>query len=195
MRWLQTILAVTALILIAGRAVAGESDYSGLKLYPPIDYSTPVLLAQNDRNDGYKAEDTDTEPFEESMFTADKLHGYLGGASLLAALVAGATAPDNENPAMIGQPASKGVHHYAGITAAALGGAAVISGFLQHSDDLTPDFLDPDTAHMLLGVLGTAAYVYAVSKGPKKFGMGTGNHAAAGMAGAGLMATAIYLEF
>ncbi|HKJ62218.1 MAG TPA: hypothetical protein VKA94_09530, partial [Hyphomicrobiales bacterium] len=90
---------------------------------------------------------------------------------------------------------AKGFHHYAAYTAAALGGAAVVSGLLLHADDLTPDFLDPDTAHMILGILGTAAYAYAVSKGPKKLGMGAGNHAAAGMAGAAVMATAIYLEF
>jgi hypothetical protein len=109
--------------------------------------------------------------------------------------VAGVTAPDNENPALIGKPARKGVHHYAGITAAALGGAAVVSGLIQHIDDIEPNLIDPDTAHMILGILGTAAYAYAVSKGPKTMGMGTRGHAAAGMAGAGLMAFGMYLEF
>ncbi|HXH72638.1 MAG TPA: hypothetical protein VNI58_07495, partial [Mariprofundaceae bacterium] len=134
------------------------------------------------------------EPFHESAFTANKMHGYLGIASLTAALLAGVSAPDNDG-GVAGQPIKKGFHHYAGLTAAALGGAAVVSGLLLHADDITPDFLDPDTAHMILGILGTAAYVYAVSKGPKVTGKGAGAHAAAGMAGAAVMATAIYLEF
>lgn len=193
MKWLHK--AVALLILFsAAQAVAGDVDYSNLKLYPPLDESNGVLLARNDNNDHPAGESTDT-PFEEPLITPDKLHGYLGVASFLAAVVAGATAPDSENPALNGQPAPKGVHHYAGLTAAALGGAAVLSGFLLHSEDLEPDFMDPDTAHMLLGVLSTAAYAYAVSKGPKKYGMGTGQHAAAGIAGAGMMAFALYLEF
>lgn len=196
MRWIHKVAALVALVLFsAGQSLAGEVDYSNLKLYPPIDASNGVLLAQNDDGGSHPVGMPTDTPFEEPMMTADKLHGYLGAASFLAAIVAGATAPDNENPAMIGQPAPKGVHHYAGLTAAALGGAAVISGFLLHSEDLEPNIMDPDTAHMLLGVLSTAAYAYAVSKGPKKYGMGTNKHAAAGIAGAGMMAFALYLEF
>ncbi|MBF0281077.1 MAG: hypothetical protein HQM07_00685 [Zetaproteobacteria bacterium] len=135
-------------------------------------------------------------PFEEPFMTADKMHGYLGAASFLAAALAGMTAPDNENNAnSVGKPIKKGFHHYAGLTAAALGGAAVLSGFTLHFEDLEPSIMDPDTAHMLLGVLATGAYAYAVSKGPKQYGMGKGSHAAAGIAGGALMAAALYIEF
>jgi len=187
--------AVMFLMSAATQAVAGDVTTGSLDLYPSNYDINHMLLAQNDT--GTQPQSTSAvqqDPFEESAFTANKMHGYLGIASLTAALLAGVTAPDNEGVAA-GQPIKKGFHHYAGLTAAALGGAAVVSGLMLHADDLTPDFLDPDTAHMILGILGTAAYAYAVSKGPKVTGKGAGGHAAAGMAGAALMATAIYLEF
>jgi len=190
----------------AGEAWAGDATIGDLELYPSLYGSSAIELAQNDAATttatpaeaatSSNASSAKQEPFEESAFTANKLHGYLGWASLASAALAGMSAPDNEGAVVApGQPIKKGFHHYAGIAAAALGGAAVVSGLVLHADDLTPDFLDPDTAHMLLGILGTAAYAYAVSKGPKVTGKGAGSHAAAGMAGAGLMLTAIYLEF
>lgn len=189
-------LASAALIVLgaAAEAVAGDTNTGAINLYPSFYDSSLIQLAQNDTGTRSDAQSNVEEPFEESAFTANKMHGYLGIASLTAALLAGVSAPDNEG-AVAGQPIKKGFHHYAGLTAAALGGAAVVSGLLLHADDITPDFLDPDTAHMILGILGTAAYVYAVSKGPTMTGKGAGGHAAAGMAGAALMATAIYLEF
>lgn len=196
MRWFyKSVVALALLLVPLAQAQAGDMDYSNINLYPPVDYTGGMMVAQNDSDEPVLVgEPTDT-PFEEPMMTADKLHGYLGAASFLMAMAAAATAPDNDNPALAGQPAKKGFHHYAGISAAALGGAAVLSGFILHTDDLEPDLLDPDTMHMLLGVLSTAAYAYAVSKGPKQLGMGSNRHAAAGMAGAGMMAVALYLEF
>ncbi|OIO66256.1 MAG: hypothetical protein CO186_09495 [Zetaproteobacteria bacterium CG_4_9_14_3_um_filter_49_83] len=200
MRWIQIAAAIIAAAIIATtQATAGEITLRDLDLYPQIDYSKTIQLAHNDAGEhsaavGAMAASTE-EPFEEPFMDGDKLHGYLGAASLLTALLTAATAPDSENPALRGQPIKKGFHHYAGLTAAALGGAAVLSGFIQHTEDLEPSLLDPDTAHMLLGVLATSAYAYAVSKGPKKYGMGSGGHAAAGIAGASMMGMAIYLEF
>ncbi len=200
MKWTHYLFATVAIFgLCTGQAQAADElrlDTANMNFYPSLyDHSTIELAANatgagSDATMGYQSE------FEESAFTLNKMHGYVGVLSLVSALAAGATAPENDNPAAAGQPAQKGFHHYAAISAAALGGAAVMSGLLLHADDLTPDFLDPDTAHMILGILGTAAYVLAVSKGPKVYGSNSkGTHAAAGMAGAGLMATAIYLEF
>lgn len=197
MRWSSYKLVIGAMFAIcAGQAQAGELTLpQNMNLYPPVYGDSGIELAANDTGTMSDASSALHSDFKESAFTANKMHGYLGVASLASALLAGMTAPDNEGAVIAGQPAKKGFHHYAGITAAALGGAAVVSGLLLHADDLTPDFLDPDTAHMILGILGTAAYAYAVSKGPKQVGMGTGGHAAAGMAGAAVMAAAIYLEF
>jgi len=47
----------------------------------------------------------------------------------------------------------------------------------------------------VLAILATAGYAYAVAKGPKTIGLGSGGHAAAGITGAALMAGALYLEF
>lgn len=193
---------VLTIMMALGLAVnsASAEDIQSLQLYPTIDFNSGIAMAHNGEAHSSEggtnnAASGSEEPFVEPMMTWDKFHGYVGAGSFLAAILAGATAPDNENPALRGQPIKKGFHHYAGLSAAALGGAAVMSGLLLHLDDIEPDFLDPDTAHMILGIAATAAYAYAVSKGPKKYGMGSGSHAAAGIGGAALMATALYIEF
>ncbi len=189
MRWITCLLLLCAMNLPAFAA-----EPQTLDLFSAVG-GQPEKNAAIDGNASIPKPHYTNEPFEEP-FTADTAHGYLGAASFLAAVLAGITAPNNgDNPALRGQPAKKGFHHYAGLTAAALGGAAVISGFWQHSEDIEADPLDPDTMHMLLGVLATAGYAWAVSKGPTTIGLGSGSHAAAGITGAALMATALYLEF
>lgn len=195
MRWTLLKTAFAAMLsLFAMQAQAGDLNPGSLSFSSSIYGGEPIEMAANDTGTMSDAAAAPHSDFEESYFTANKMHGYLGVASLASALAAGMTAPDSEGVAA-GTPVNKGFHHYAAMTAAALGGAAVVSGLLLHADDLTPDILDPDTAHLILGVLGTAAYAYAVSKGPTKAGMGGNGHAAAGIAGAAVMATAIYLEF
>lgn len=191
-------LAAALMVLIsAGQATAGEVDLSKINLNLPLSYGETVQVADNSAP-GSQVYDgvASNEPFEEPFMDGDKLHGYLGAASFLAAIVAGVSAPENENPAMAGQPVKKGVHQYAAYTAAALGSAAVLTGFYQHWDDIEANPFDPDTLHMVLGALATGAFIYAVSQGPKVYGSSNkGTHAAAGIAGGVLMATALYIEF
>jgi len=192
MRWTSLSAVVAAMVsLCAGQAQAEDMQTGRLNLYPSLYGDSAIELAANDTGTMTDASDPHAN-FEEPFITANKLHGYVGVLSLASALAAGMTAPEG---GPVGQTTKNTFHHRAATTAAALGGAAVVSGLLLHADDLTPDFFDPDTAHMILGILGTAAYVYTLSKGPKVFGQNAGNHAGAGMAGAALMATAIYLEF
>jgi len=153
-----------------------------------------------ENQEGYQKLDVpDQATFEESYFTANKMHMYLGIGSLVAAGLAGMTAPDAENPAVVAQQkrSTNTTHYYLGTAAAALGGAAVVSGLMLHLDDIQMNngVLDPDTLHMVLTMLGTAGYVYAVSKGPRVIGGPSNGHAAAGMAGAALMATGIAFEW
>jgi len=147
--------------------------------------------------DGYQKLDVPSQPFEESYFTGNKVHMYLGLGSLLAAGLTGLSAPDNGDGAVVTtkQSSTNTAHYYFANAAAALGGAAVVSGLLLHFDDLETDVMDPDTLHMVLTVLGTAGYVYAISKAPKIIGGNSNGHASAGIAGAALMATGIYFEW
>ncbi|MDQ6991697.1 MAG: hypothetical protein Q9M11_08210 [Mariprofundaceae bacterium] len=149
--------------------------------------------------DGYQKLDIPDKPFEESYFTGNKMHMYLGLGSIIAAGITGITAPGGSEgtatTAATQTNAQNTMHAYAATAAAALGGAAIVSGLLLHFDDIETDVMDPDTLHMLLTILGTAGYVYAISKAPKVTGTGTNGHATAGIAGAALMATGIYLEW
>ena len=149
-------------------------------------------------NDGYQTLDMpDGGRFQESYLTANKMHMYLGLGSLVAAGLTGLTAPDGPEGAAVTTKTSSTntAHYYFANAAAALGGAAVVSGLLLHFDDLETDVMDPDTLHMVLTVLGTAGYVYAISKAPKWVGGPSNGHASAGIAGAALMATGIYFEW
>ena len=195
MQWVVRFFAVLVLMTAHGGLLfAEELGQKHLNFGSLLSYEKPIYLAQNESR-GFPPPKYEETPFEEPFMDGDKLHGYLGAASFLAVIIAGATAPDYDNPAMRGQPISRGTHHYAGIAAAVLGGAAIISGFAQHSEDIEPNALDPDTMHMTFALLSTAAYAYAISRAPKRWGMGSKNHAAAGIAGAGMMAFALYLEF
>jgi hypothetical protein len=192
----------------------GETLAGGLSLHPAadgmgylsqtsvfnLDASNVRLFAENSDQaleSGGMASGKDmvsAEDFEEPFFTANKMHMYLGLGSLLSAGLAAVTAPDYEGltPAQrsVAQQ-DKGFHHYAGITAAALGGAAIASGFMFHWDDVSLEngLLDPDNLHMLLGILGTAGYALAVSQAPG------GSHSGAGAAGAAAMLVGIYLTW
>jgi len=147
--------------------------------------------------DGYQKLDVpEAAPFEESYFTANKMHMYLGLGSIVAAGLTAVTAPGgSEGGTTVPTNAKNTAHAYLATTAAALGGAAVVSGLLLHFDDIETDVMDPDTLHMVLTMLGTAGYVYAISKAPKFTGTGGNGHAAAGIAGAAFMATGIYFEW
>ncbi|MDQ6961252.1 MAG: hypothetical protein Q9M28_01795 [Mariprofundaceae bacterium] len=183
------VLAFILLVMPMG-AIAGDLKQA--------DYSNAIGQEEYKKKPEYKAYKMPSEPFQESWFTGNKAHMYLGLGSLLAAGVAGMTAPDSEGAVVVpNQPSTSTTHAYAAKAAAALGGAAVVSGLWYHFEDITLDdgIMDPDMLHMLLGIAGTAAYVYAISKAPKVIGGPPAGHAAAGIAGAGLMFTGIVLEW
>ncbi len=117
---------------------------------------------------------------ESRPFTLNKLHKYLGYASMISA---GLT--------ILSPKAADGPHETFGKAAAALGAAAVVSGFAFHYEDLNvgAGFKDPDNLHMLLGIIGTAGYAAAVSSGED------GGHGGPGAIGALSMAMAIKLTW
>lgn len=133
----------------------------------------------------------DADDWHAPWFTGNKLHQYLGIGSLVAAGLAAVSAPDGDEGGTGGEGEDDGFHHVAGVTAAALGGAAVGTGLVFHWDDirLKNGIGDPDNLHALLGLLGATAYVVAVSQAP------AGGHAAAGIGGAVAMITAIKITW
>ncbi|MDQ6974796.1 MAG: hypothetical protein Q9M10_07900 [Mariprofundaceae bacterium] len=168
----------------------------GVAVFAACLSASPVYASDQD---GYQTLHVPDKPFEESYFTGNKMHMYLGLGSIIAAGITGLTAPEGPEGVAV-TPATQTnaqntTHAYAATAAAALGGAAIVSGLLLHFDDIETDVMDPDTLHMVLTILGTAGYVYAISKAPKVTGTGTNGHPAAGIAGAALMATGIYFEW
>jgi len=195
MRWIYYFLALVMIsIQCMGQAVAQDlrmPGYGGYSGYAPLP-SDSIYLAQNDTDTVSYTGSTEEEPFRESWFTANKMHGYLGLSSLILAGVAAVTAPDDDDEGGgTAAQTNRGTHHNAATAAAALGTAAVTSGFILHWDDVNLEngILDRDNLHMLLGVLATAAYIAAISQAPEE------SHATLGMAGGMAMGIGIVLEW
>ena len=188
-RYSQFSFAVAAtLSLLAATAHAAEPD---LRLSPVISVEESILLAQSDAeaNGGYSASEQLVAK-EKGLFTGKRIHQYLGLGSLAFAAAAAAAAPETEG----GIKPSKtkvNTHKALGMTAAALGGAAIANGFYVHGDDFNLDngWLDPDNLHVLMTIAGTLGYVAALATN------GKGGHAAAGAGGAALMGVGIFLEW
>ncbi|MCF6218659.1 MAG: hypothetical protein L3J62_10635 [Gammaproteobacteria bacterium] len=154
----------------------------------PLDLSInaqPYLqLAQLDvgnQSESQVAAGEDSAPlFKSRALTLNKTHKYLGYASMASAILT-----------VISPKTTDGPHELFGTAAAALGAAAVATGFAFHYEDISLDggFDDPDNLHMMLGVLGTLGYAAAVSSGAD------GGHAAPGALGALAMAIAIKLTW
>ncbi len=150
----------------------------------PQPFTPYIQLAQLDTaNINYTAESSNEEKrplFKSRPVTLNKVHKYLGYASMVSAVLTGLS------PKTAGGP-----HELFGTAAAAFGVTAVLSGFAFHYEDinLSGGFSDPDNLHMLLGILGTAGYAVAVNSGEK------GGHGGPGTLGALSMAMAIKLTW
>ena len=126
-----------------------------------------------------------TSEFHEPWLTTSKTHEFLGLTSLaLGALTAIVPKPSRHNY-------QGSLHQQLAIGAAAFGGAAVGTGLAFHFEDLSFKhfFKNPDNLHALLGTLGVAAYLTAISLAPHE------EHAAAGMAGIGSMLLAVKITW
>lgn len=180
----KRVLMFTVLLLDL-TAAGGALAQTPLDLQPPGNQA--ILLAAMDAPEASAAENQrqhltttpkgqNMEPYRERRFTLNTTHKYLGIGSLL---LGGLTvlAPKSET----------GIHHELGKAAAALGGAAVVSGLILHHDDigLEGGFDNPDNMHALLGGLGAVGFILAADKGPES------SHATYGALGGVSMALAI----
>lgn len=114
------------------------------------------------------------QPVDAPWYGRNNVHKYLGLASIASAALT-----------IVSPKSMSGPHEMFAEAAAALGGAAVVTGAYAHWDDVDFKWSDPDTKHAILGVLGTLGYAVAVSRG------GEGGHAGAGALGALSMIAAI----
>lgn len=182
--------AATTLLCVglAGAAQADSGSGDGL-LLGPWSAGAPqqgILLAQAATTATAPAaaskkpqrEGSVGEVAEAPWYGRNNLHKYLGLGSLGAAALT-MLAPKKEG----------GPHEFFANAAAALGGAAVISGAYTHWGDLDFTWEDPDTKHALFGALGTLGFIAAVANG------GKGGHAGAGSLGALSMIAAIKYEW
>ncbi len=186
--------ALIGALISAGALLGANASASDLNLnYDPapleVTQAETIWLASaaDTMSSGGNASGSSTEPlFEESAFTANKMHKYLGLASItLAGLTILAPKPDKNDK----DDYESSLHAKLGEAAAITGGAAVASGFVIHYKDLNWSKLsDPDTLHALLGTLGTMGYIMAVSTAPDA-------HGGAGALGAISMLTAIKITW
>lgn len=177
-----------ALAASAGLMASTGWAETPLNLRLPAHYqSDSLLLAANDNlalaptsaREKKSTKELHTN-FEESAFTPEKFHQYLGLTTLgLVALTA--VLPKEED----------GPHETAGTLAAITAGATVANGLIFHWEDFhfEDGFSDPDNLHMMLGTLGALLMVAAVSQAPE------GGHAGLGLGGGVAMATAIKITW
>lgn len=122
----------------------------------------------------------DKPVFKDDWLTANKIHKYLGiGSITLALLAAIVPKPPKDN-------LDEGNHKDFAEGAALLGGAAVATGFMFHSDDVFKyGASDPDNLHATYATLGAIGFALSVSEAPQA------QHVGYGALGAVLMAIGI----
>jgi hypothetical protein len=185
MKYLAPALLVSALSVSAATQAA---DLQGIPHWSLSATDTPTggwTLAQNDApadRPAKKARDPKTlhVDFEEPTFTGEKMHQYLGLATLgLVALTA--ISPKEED----------GPHELFGTAAAVTAGATVGTGLVYHWEDfkLSDGVTEPDNLHLILGSLGALMMAAAIGQAPE------GGHAGLGIGGGALMATAVKITW
>ena len=192
------------LALLAGTAHAGDALH-GIDL--PHDAAAlqatdlqSYLLAGNDVDASNAtrnvASATPAKPveFSEPLLSLNKVHEYLGIATIIAAGLTALTAPGGCDSSKTNcanyQPPINGTHAHLGRATRTLALSAVATGIAAHWDDmhLFEDGLkDPDTQHWLLAGAGALILANAVSKAPAHV------HSAQAELGAAAMLVAIKL--
>jgi len=151
----------------------GTQDFNILETYPLYSYSAgngpagldltlaQVDMAAADTKSGTELATANDESLEDKyeyrMFTASKIHKYLGIGSVAAALLT-----------LISPKEEGGPHEYLAKTSAVLGLGAVVTGFTAHYDDLSwsGGFKDPDNLHALFAGIGALGITAAAATGP-----------------------------
>ena len=187
----KTILVTALFLFYSGLTLAQDTpvtDYRAIYAPNPFVASTtpayPQLseaaVAHGDEFTKLPQTGKAKPPFEEDWLTANKIHKYLGiGSITLALLAAIVPKPPKDNT-------DQGSHKDLAEGAALLGGAAVATGLMFHSDDIfNYGASDPDNLHATYSTLGAIGFALAVSDAPQA------QHVGYGMLGAVLMTIGI----
>ncbi len=198
-------ICIAALCLAAFSGTAAAQDQAialpGLS-YEYVKDKESFRLAANDtgilkKKPGNPAAEAQAE-YESPLFTGDKMHQYLGIATVAAAAGTFLThfhpcEAQNCGP----QPPRKtnGLHANLGRATALLALATVASGVAWHWDDFHAEdgIKDPDNQHVILGVAGAVLMTYAIARSARA--TVPTSHAVAAELGALTMATAIKLTW
>ncbi|MGB8516934.1 MAG: hypothetical protein WCD45_03500 [Gallionella sp.] len=161
-------------MLAASGAACAEDAALNLSLPPEAKAAHSFLLASNDSTSANLppsvTHSTPTAEFEPPMFSGDKLHQYMGLATVVLAGLTAVTAPssgcEGVCPATTQPRQTNGTHAQLGKAAGAMAVATVVSGLIDHWDDFhfEDGFSDPDNLHALLGAAGALTMAYAVNK-------------------------------
>lgn len=185
-------ITLTALSLFYGGLVLAQDDpvinYGEIYASQPFESSQQQDYLQLGANKASTSSEFKKMPvgikdkpvFKEDWLTANKIHKYLGIGSLtLALLSAIAPKPPKDN-------LDQGSHKQLAEGAAVLGGAAIATGLMFHSDDIfNYGASDPDNLHATYASLGAVGYALAVSDAPQA------QHVRYGILGAVLMTIGI----
>lgn len=195
-------------ICLAAFAGTGQAYENSLDLsLPSTSFYTQnmrsFLLAANESDDAkYKTTTESVSPaadFKPPLFSAGKVHQYLGiGTVVLAGLTAlshpeeeceGASCPANQPREL------NGSHARLAKATVAMAAATIATGLYAHWDDfnLADGLADPDNLHVMLAVTGAALMAYAVNLSANS--AVPVNHAAIAEAGALSMVVAIKLNW
>jgi hypothetical protein len=198
--------SLVGLCILAASGMAHAED-TALNLSLPAESKAAhsFKLASNDpASANLPASVTSSSPstaFEPPMFSADKLHQYLGLTTIALVGLTALTAPGsgcegNCPPPTQQQPRqTNGTHAKLGEAAAAMAAATVTSGLITHWNDfhLEDGFTDPDNMHAMLGGAGALLMMYAVNKSANS-SVPT-SHAGMAELGGVLMAVAVKLTW
>ena len=196
-------IAALCMAMLSGTAAAQEQTADLPTLSGEyIKDKESFKLAANDTS--ILKEKSETAPaatqagYESSLFTGNKVHQYLGIATVAAAAGTFLTHfHPCEGPNCGAQPPRKtnGLHANMGRATAILAVATVASGLISHWDDFHAEdgIVDPDNQHVLLGVTGAVLMAYAINKSARS--STPTNHAAIAELGALTMVTAIKLTW
>lgn len=182
--WLVAVLSV----VMASPAWAGKvAEQQELTLYPTYKAQLQLAEATTEAASAAPAANAESDrAFNEyrppRIFSANKLHQYLGIGSITLATLALLAPKDDDSG-----------HGVFGAGAAALGAGAVVTGLIVHGEDVgfSQGISDPDNLHAIFATLGAAGFIAAAAEGGEKDeddedgggGDGSSTHATFGVVG------------
>lgn len=180
MRGCMNMKGLAAGICLSAWAMGANAQDNLVDLaYPSSAYTKDLpsfVLAANDtqqaKASSKQAPVATNSDFKESWLTGNKVHQYLGLATIIAAVATAGSAPGEgcetncPPPSQLPPRETNGRHAKLAQATVNLAAATILTGLIYHWDDfaLEDGIGDPDNLHVLLGVGGALTMAYAVQK-------------------------------